>query len=260
MSATPPPVPADADRRAQTAQARRDPPPRPRAAPHRPDPALATRGTAAHPHRGRDRRPRRLQRRHPPQGRRVPRRQDPRRVRPVRLLDPEGDVRLPRQPGMDSGARRTWPWSDRPARGSRTCSSHSARRRSRPGTGSATSPPPTSSKPSTAAWPTTPSAASSTSPAPRPDHHRRDRLRPARRHRRPTAVPARRRRLRTPLASPSLATGPSTMGTVPARAHHRRQHPRPAPAPRPRRRHQRRLLPHARSPNRQPTGAAINTS
>ena len=66
-------------------------------------------------------------------------------------------------PGVDHRAkRRTSAWSARPAPARATCSSLSASPRSRPGTGSATSPPPTSSRPSTAAWPTTPSARSST--------------------------------------------------------------------------------------------------
>jgi DNA replication protein DnaC len=40
-----------------------------------------------------------------------------------------------------------------------------------------------------------------------------------------------------------------SLGPVPARAHHRRQHARPAPAPLPRRHHQRRLLPDETSPS-----------
>ena len=48
----------------------------------------------------------------------------------------------------------------------------------------------------------------------RPRHRRRARLRAARPHRHPTAVPVRRRRLRTPLASASPATGPSTPGAA----------------------------------------------
>ena len=87
-AATAPPLAADLDRGAAAAQARRDAPARPRAAGHREDPALDARGAAAHPDRGRDRRPRRLQRPHPDAGRRVPGHQDPRRVRRRRLLDP----------------------------------------------------------------------------------------------------------------------------------------------------------------------------
>ena len=75
-------------------------------------------------------------------------------------------------------------------------------------------------------------------------------LRPAGRHRHPTAVPPRRRRLRTPLAGHRLALAIRAMGPVPARAHHRRQHPRPAPAPRHRRHHRRPVLPHEDTQNR----------
>ena len=56
----------------------------------------------------------------------------------------------------------------------------------------------------------------------------------------------RRRRLRTPLPGHRLALVLRGLGPVPARAHHRRQHPRPPPAPRHRRHHQRQLLPDAR--------------
>ena len=79
---------------------------------------------------------------------------------------------------------------------------------------------------------------------------RRARVRPARRHRRPTAVPVRRRRLRTPRPGHRLPLALRGLGPVPARTHHRRQPARPAPAPRQRRGHRRRVLPHARSPNR----------
>ena len=50
------------------------------------------------------------------------------------------------------------------------------------------------------------------------------------------------------------------LGTVPARAHHRRQHARPTPAPLPHRRHRRRLLPNATSPSegRNPHQAQLN--
>ena len=71
---------------------------------------------------------------------------------------------------------------------------------------------------------------------------------PAGRHRRPAALPVRRRRLRTPLPRHRLAPLLRGLGTVPARAHHRRLHARPAPAPRHNRRHQRPVLPHAPSP------------
>ncbi len=76
------------DRRAPAAQAGRDPRPRPRGAGHREDPALDTGGAAAHPDRGRDRRPGRVQRPQPAAGRRLPRHQDPRRVRRGRVLRP----------------------------------------------------------------------------------------------------------------------------------------------------------------------------
>ena len=65
-------------------------------------------------------------------------------------------------PGMDHRPRRTCAWSARPAPARATCSSPSAPPRCRPGTRSATSPPPTWPRPSTAAWPTTPSGGSST--------------------------------------------------------------------------------------------------
>ena len=53
---------------------------------------MGTRRTAAHPGRSRDQRPRRLQRPHPPQSRRVPGDQDPGRVRPGRVLGPPATV------------------------------------------------------------------------------------------------------------------------------------------------------------------------
>ncbi len=83
--------------------------------------------------------------------------------------------------------------------------------------------------------------------APRPDHHRRDRVRPARRHRSPAAVPAGLHRLRTPLPRRRLALALRPMGPLPTRAHHRGQPARPTLAPLPRRDHKRRVLPHARS-------------
>ena len=87
-------------------------------------------------------------------------------------------------------------------------------------------------------------------PAPRrPGHHRRGRVRPARRHRRPAAVPLRRRRLRAPRPRHRLPLALRPVGPVPARAHHRRQPARPAPAPRHRRGHRRRVVPHAPGPN-----------
>ena len=60
---------------------------------------MGTRGAAAHPGRGRDHRPGRLQRPHPAQDRRLPGDQDPRRVRPHRVHDQPGHPRLPRLPG-----------------------------------------------------------------------------------------------------------------------------------------------------------------
>ncbi len=59
---------------------------------------------------------------------------------------------------MDHRPREPAPWSARPAPARATCWWRWATPRSRPGTRSATSPPPTWSRPSTAAWPTTPSA------------------------------------------------------------------------------------------------------
>ena len=93
---------------------------------------------------------------------RVPGDQDPRRVRRRRVLDPAGDLRLPRLAGMGPGRGERLP--DRTGRHRQEPRARRARRSppSRPGTGSATSPPPTWSRPSTAAWPTTPSAGSST--------------------------------------------------------------------------------------------------
>ena len=129
----------------------------------------------------------------------VPRRQDPRRVQPRRVLDPHGQPRLPRSPWTGSAAPTTCASSARPAPARATTSSPSAAPPSKPDTRSATSPPSSSSNTSTAPSPTTPSAAPSSSLPQRADHHRRDRLRPARPHRLPTAVPAHRRRLRTPL-------------------------------------------------------------
>ena len=66
------------------AAARRHAPPRPRAARHRQDPTVVARRVPPHPHRSRDRVTRRVQRPGTAQGRRVPRHQDHRRVRPRR--------------------------------------------------------------------------------------------------------------------------------------------------------------------------------
>ena len=150
------------DRGPAAAETGRDAPARPRAAPDRQDPAVGTRRTAAHPDRSRDQRPRRLQRPHPPQSRRVPGDQDPGRVRPGRVLGPAGHRRLPGLAGMDHGPGEPVPGRAWLARARATCWSRSAPPPSRPGTRSATTPPPSSPRPSTAAWPTTPSAASST--------------------------------------------------------------------------------------------------
>ena len=149
-------------RRAAAAQAGRDAPPRPRAADHREDPAVGPRGTAAHPGRGRDHRPGRLQRPDQAQGRRVPGDQDPRGVRPRRVHDPRRHAGLPGLPGMGHRPRESLP--GRPGRHRQEPPPGRARhrRRRRPGTKSATSPPPSWPRPSTAAWPTTPSGASST--------------------------------------------------------------------------------------------------
>ena len=76
------------ERRAAAAEARRDAPPRAGAAGHRQDATLGAGGVPAHPGRGRDHRPGRLQRPHPDADRRVPGHQDPRGLRPHRLLDP----------------------------------------------------------------------------------------------------------------------------------------------------------------------------
>ena len=96
----------------------------------------------------------------------------------------------------------------------------------------------------------------------RPRPRRRARVRTPGRHRRPTAVPVRRRRLRTPLPRHRLPLALRVLGTVPARAHHRRQHARPTPTPLPHRRHRRRLLPNATSPSegRNPHQDQLNPS
>ena len=83
------------------AQAGGDAPARPGAAPDRQDPAAGPRRAAAHPGRSRDQRPRRLQRPHPHQSRRIPGDQDPGGVRPGRLPGPAGHLRLPGLAGMD---------------------------------------------------------------------------------------------------------------------------------------------------------------
>ena len=65
--------------RAAPAAPVRHPKARPRAAGHRQDPTLETRGVPAHPGRGRDRLPRRVEHRGPPEGRGVPGRPRPSR-------------------------------------------------------------------------------------------------------------------------------------------------------------------------------------
>ena len=128
---------------------------------HRQDATLDPRGSAAHPGRDRTGRPGCLQHRQPAQGRRVPGRQDAGLVRRGRLLDPAEGVRLPVQSGM--GTRTSEPGDHRSRRDGQVAHPDRARGSlpSTRDTRSATSPPPTSSKPSTAAWPTTPSARSS---------------------------------------------------------------------------------------------------
>jgi hypothetical protein len=77
---------------------------------------------------------------------RVPGHQNPRRIRRHRLLHPAANLRLPRQPGMDPRQREHLP--DRPAdTGKSHVPSPSASPPSTPDTASATSPPPTSSRP-----------------------------------------------------------------------------------------------------------------
>ena len=154
---------AGSRRRAAPAQAGRDAPTRPGTAAHREDPAVGTRGAAAHPGRGRDHRPGRLQRPHPAQDRGVPGHQDPRRVRPRRVLDQRRPPSTT-SPAWNGSPRRENLCPGRAGRHRQVPPARRARRRRRrtPGTGSATSPPPSWSRPSTAAWPTTASAASST--------------------------------------------------------------------------------------------------
>ena len=94
--------------------------------------------------------------------RRVPGDQDPGRVRPGRLLGPAGHRRLPGLAGMDHRRREPVPGRAGRHRQEPPAGRARRRRRRRPGTRSATSPPPSSPRPSTAAWPTTASAGSST--------------------------------------------------------------------------------------------------
>ena len=125
MSARPAAAGRRSGRRAAPAQAGRDARARPRGAAHRQDPAVGAGGAAAHPDRGRDHRPRRLQRPHPAQGRASrcsrpstsstwPR---PRSRRPPSTTSPRWNGSAP---------RRTSAWSVRPAPARSTCSSRSA--------------------------------------------------------------------------------------------------------------------------------------
>ena len=91
-----PPLAADLVAGLQAAQAGHGARHRPRGAADRQDPALGARGGAPHPRRGRDRRPRRVQRPRPAARRRVPGRQDPRRVQGRRC------PRSPRPPSTTS--------------------------------------------------------------------------------------------------------------------------------------------------------------
>ena len=100
-------------RRAAPAQAGRRPAHRTRSADHRQDPTLDPRGTATHPDRGRDRRPGRLQRRQPAQGRRVPRDQDPRGFDVAASSIPQASsTTCPAWNGF--AHNRTWPSSGPP--------------------------------------------------------------------------------------------------------------------------------------------------
>ena len=133
------------------------------------------------------------------------------------LLDPARDLRLPRLPGVGPGRGEPCPGGPRrhrqvpPAR----------RARARRGRSWAPGPLLHRRRARRSALPRPRGqlrrAPDRSDPAPRPDHHRRDRVRPARRHRRPTAVPPRRRRLRTPLTGDQLALALRAMGPVPAR-------------------------------------------
>ena len=104
---------------------------------------LDPRGDPAHLGRGRDRRPGCLQHRQPPQGRRVPGHQDPRRVRRDRLIGHPGHVRLPVESGMDSGTTESGGHRSARAPARVTCSSAAGTPPCTPVSRSATSPPPT---------------------------------------------------------------------------------------------------------------------
>ncbi len=149
----------------------------------------------------------------PAQGRRVPRAQDARRVRPRRLLDPGRRPSPTWPPWSGSAARRTW----RLIGPAGTGKSHTLI-----ALGHAAVNAGHKVRYFTAAdlvetlyrglADNTVGKIIDTLLRERPDHPRRGRLRPARRHRHPTAVPARRRRLRTPLPRPSPHTGRSSNG------------------------------------------------
>ncbi len=182
--------------------------------------------------RSRDRITRRVQRHGTAQGRRVPRHQDHRRVRPRRLVGPSRRPSTTSRRSSGSPHQRTCASSAPPGPARATCSSRSATPPSTPGNGSATSPPPSSSRPSTAARRQQRRPRHRDHPPRRPDPDRRDRVRPTRPDRRPTVLPARRRRLRTTLARHRLALALRGLGPVHPRTHHRRQPPRPAPVTR----------------------------
>ena len=200
-------------RRAEAVEDGRDAPPRPRAAGHRQDPTVEPRGVPAHPGRGRDHRPRRVQRPHPACG--TPRSRSPRpstsstsppprsprrrsttspRLEWIRaaenvcLIGPAGTgkshilVALG-VAAVDAGHRVRYFTA---AELVETLYRGTGRQLRRP----------RHRHPA----------------AQRPDHHRRTRLRPARRHRRTTAVPASSPPPTNAAPSASARTGPSNPG------------------------------------------------
>ena len=100
--------------------------------------------------------------RDPAESRRVPGDQDPGGVRPRRVLDPAATLDYLASLEWITAAREPVPGRAGRHRQEPPAGRARRRRRRRPGTRSATSPPPSSPRPSTAAWPTTPSAGSST--------------------------------------------------------------------------------------------------
>jgi Integrase core domain/IstB-like ATP binding protein len=96
-------------RRAAAAQTRRDAPASPRVADHRENPAVGTRGTAAHPGRGRDHRPGRLQCPHPHEAGHIPGDQSVGGIRPLGVHHPRRHPGLSRLPGMGSCPREPVP-------------------------------------------------------------------------------------------------------------------------------------------------------